>query len=89
MISTSDIANKIELFEEIKLFCPRTKSNSSLKKSLEYINNHSLQKIYPPIITISLKIILTVVSAERSFSKFKLVKMHLRSTISNDRLIGL
>lgn len=62
------------------------------KKNLEYIYNHQLQEIYPNI-TISLRIILTipvtVASAERSFSKLKLVKNHLRSSMSNERLTGL
>ncbi|XP_025409155.1 uncharacterized protein LOC112682688 [Sipha flava] len=58
---TSDI-NIIELFEEIKLFCQLTESNS-----------------FP----------MTVASAERSFSKLKLIKNHLRSTMSYKRLTGL
>jgi len=88
---TSDI-DAIELFEELKIFCQLTEPNSSPNKNLELIYNKKLQEINPNI-TISLRIVLTipvtVVSAERSFSKLKLIKNHLRSTMSNERLTGL
>lgn len=88
---TSDI-DVFELFEEIKLFCQLAESNSSPSKNLEYIYRHQLQEIYPNI-AICLRIILTipvtVASAEKRFSKLKLVKNHLRSTMSNKRLTGL
>jgi len=46
-----------------------------------------------PNITIALRIMLTVpitsASAERSFSKLKLIKNYLRSTMSQTRLTGL
>ena len=38
---------------------------------------------------ILLTIPVTVVSAERSFSKLKLIKSYLRSTMSQERLSGL
>ncbi|XP_050538951.1 uncharacterized protein LOC126910249 [Daktulosphaira vitifoliae] len=94
LLSSNDTADidVIELFEELKLFCRLTESSSSASKNLEYIYNNQLQEIYPNI-EISLRIILTipvtVASAERSFSKLKLIKYHLRSTMSNERLTGL
>jgi hypothetical protein len=36
-----------------------------------------------------LTILVTVVSAERSFSKLKLIKSYLRSTMSQEKLNGL
>ena len=36
-----------------------------------------------------LNIPVTIASAERSFSKLKLIKTYLRSTVSQDRLHGL
>jgi len=36
-----------------------------------------------------LTIPVTAASAERSFSKLKIIKNYLRSTISQDRLVGL
>jgi hypothetical protein len=88
---TSDI-NAIELFEELKIFCQLAEPNSSPNKNLELIYNKKLEEIYPNI-TISLRIVLTIpvtiASAERSFSKLKLIKNHLRSTMNNERLTGL
>jgi len=46
-----------------------------------------------PNVSIALRILLnlpvTVASEERSFSKLKLIKTYLRSTMANDRLSGL
>ena len=59
---------------------------------LNKILTYKLDNIVPNL-SVSLRIFLTipatVASAERSFSKFKLIKNYLRSTISQDRLIGL
>ena len=51
-----------------------------------------LHKVFPNL-AVALRIFLTlpvtVASAERSFSKLKLIKTYLRSTMTQDRLVGL
>ena len=46
-----------------------------------------------PNVSVALRILLTipvtVASGERSFSKLKLIKTYLRSTMAQDRLVGL
>ena len=59
------------------------------KGLLELLLESDLQTLYPEVITsivIFLTIPVTVASAERSFSKLKLIKTYLRSTMSQDRL---
>ena len=59
---------------------------------LKYITANSLIEIFPNLF-IALRILLTspisVASAERSFSKLKLIKNYLRSTMGQDRLSAL
>lgn len=59
---------------------------------LEYITTNNLSENFPNV-TVALRILLTlpvtVASGERSFSKLKLVKNYLRSTMSQERLVGL
>ncbi|XP_069460610.1 zinc finger MYM-type protein 1-like [Ambystoma mexicanum] len=59
---------------------------------LQYIHDANLKNIFPNV-WISLKILLTlpvtVASGERSFSKLKLIKTYLRSTMANERLTSL
>lgn len=59
------------------------------KELLELIIERDLQTLYPEVITglvLFLTLPVTVASAERSFSKLKLIKTYLRSTMSQDRL---
>ena len=55
------------------------------------IHKYKLENILPNI-SVALRIFLTVpvtvASAERSFSKLKLVKNYLRSTMSQDRMVS-
>ena len=59
---------------------------------LNSLYQYKLENLFPNIcvsLCILLTIPATVASAERSFSKLKLVKNYLRSTMSQDRLVDL
>ena len=59
---------------------------------LIFINEKELAEIYPNLwiaLRVSLTLPVTVASAERSFSKLKLIKTYLRSTMTQERLSGL
>ncbi|XP_004206892.2 zinc finger MYM-type protein 1-like [Hydra vulgaris] len=59
---------------------------------LNFIKQHKMQDLYPNTwiaMRILLTIPVTVASGERSFSKMKLIKTYLRSTMSQDRLSSL
>ncbi|XP_025198869.1 zinc finger MYM-type protein 1-like [Melanaphis sacchari] len=65
---------------------------SSPLNILQYIFDYELQDIFPNL-WIALRLLLTlpvtVASGERSFSKLKLIKTYLRSTMANERLVSL
>ena len=59
---------------------------------LSFIHKKHLKELYPNLwiaLRIACTLPLTVASAERSFSKLKLVKTYLRSSMGQDRLTGL
>lgn len=81
-----------ELLDEILLLAPMLPQKSCPEKTLSYLTPNSFIDTFPNIF-VSLRILLTipvsVASGERSFSKLKLIKNYLRSTISQERLSGL
>jgi hypothetical protein len=77
--------NAIELCEEIIALHRRLKKEESDPQAiLQYICKNKLIEIFPNVY-VALRILLTIpvtaASAERSFSKLKIIKNYLRSTI--------
>jgi hypothetical protein len=79
----------LDLFSELKVL----KEILQIEESATiYILNYIKRLDYFPNACIAYRIILihvTVASTEKSFSKLKLIKSYLRSTISQERLNGL
>lgn len=64
----------------------------TIQRLAEYIISNDLSIIFPDIFTsccIFMTIPVTSASAERSFSKLKLIKNYLRNTTSQDRLTNI
>ena len=89
--------SKGELFEELmslKMIHQANFGNSCLAplNLLNKLTQMNLEPLYP-YVSIALRIFLTlpvtVATAERSFSKLKLIKNYLRSTMGQERLQGL
>ncbi|CAN7989839.1 unnamed protein product, partial [Ixodes pacificus] len=86
--SSSDVCGT-SLAEELHLLSFVLKERSSVNECLVYLLQSQLRSSYPNT-CIALRILLTiplsVASAERSFSKLKLIKTYLRSTMKQERL---
>lgn len=84
--------NGRELAQELTNLPQLPSPNMSLLDFLSFIHTQHLKEVYPNLWTalrIALTLPVTVASAERSFSKLKLIKTYLRSTMSQERLTGL
>ena len=79
-----------ELFSELKIV--RKCLPKETKRAIEVLDYLMMDSCFPNV-WIAYKILLTipvtVASAERSFSKLKLIKSYLRLTMSQDKLNGL
>jgi len=87
----SDI-NAIDLYEEIENLSVYVTSDMNALDILQYLLSNDLINIFPNL-SISLRILLTmpvtVATGERSFSKLKIIKNYLRSTMKQERLTNL
>jgi hypothetical protein len=84
--------NATELCDELFALSRRITEKSSPKVKIDYLCRMGLVALFPNVyvaMRILLTLPITVASAERSFSKLKLIKTYLRSTMSQDRLVGL
>ncbi|KAI2646977.1 Zinc finger MYM-type protein 1 [Labeo rohita] len=81
-----------ELAKEMKNFPPLPSNNMTNMELLTFLHEKKLTEIYPNMrvaLRISATLPVTVAAAERSFSKLKLIKTYLRSTMMQERLSGL
>lgn len=84
--------NGRELVHELKNLPDMPSQTMSLLEQLTFIHEKELSEIYPNLWTalrIAITLPVTVAEAERSFSKLKLIKSYLRSTMSQERLTAL
>jgi hypothetical protein len=88
---SSDL-NGIELYEELNTLPSILPNAKSVLDIMQFIHNNQQMDSYPNVY-IALRILMTmpvtVATGERSFSKLKLIKNYLRSTMSQERLTGL
>lgn len=81
-----------ELHFELKSLSSQFCENLGPEKSLKFLYENNLNEIYANV-SVALRILLTlpitVACAERSFSKLKIIKNYLRSSMSQDRLNNL
>lgn len=81
-----------ELAREIRSLPQLPTNRMTAFELLDFVHKKELTELYPNL-WISLRIActlpMTVASAERSFSKLKLIKTYLRSSMAQERLTGL
>ncbi|XP_069489004.1 zinc finger MYM-type protein 1-like [Ambystoma mexicanum] len=84
--------NASDLCNELKVIARRVPNRSSPQDVLKFVCNNNMSNSMPNT-CITLQILLTlpvsVTSGERSFSKLKLIKSYIRSSMMQERLVGL
>lgn len=81
-----------ELVQELQNFPDLPKAGMNTLDLLDLLHKKKLKEVFPNMwvaLRIAVTLPVTVASAERSFSRLKLIKTYLRSTMSQDRLNGL
>ena len=89
---SADFPQQLLAFRNIMM--SKIESNATIKDLAELliVKHSSIMTSVPDVVTvfkIFLTLPVTVASAERSFSKLKLIKNYMRSTMSEDMLSGL
>ena len=82
----------VDLANEIKTLPDLPSGNMTALELLSFLCEKNLEEIYPNLwiaLRVAVTLPVTVASAERSFSKLKLIKSYLRSSMSQERLSGL
>ncbi|KAL4097769.1 hypothetical protein QTP88_022491 [Uroleucon formosanum] len=91
-LKLEDDIDGIDLYEDLMMLRNILPQNYSILEALQFIFDNNLSEIYPNSIIV-LQIILTspvtTATAEWSFSKLKIIKNYLRSTISQERFTSL
>lgn len=81
-----------ELAQELKNLPDLPSKSMTNLELLNFVHDRELSEIYPNLWTalrIAVTLPVTVAEAERSFSKLRLIKTYLRSTMSQERLSSL
>lgn len=91
-INTAEIVEEIKDFKHAALSILPSIESVTFLDLLQMIHDYKLKESYPNIeiaIRIFLSMPVTTASCERSFSKLKLIKTYLRSTMAQERLSSM
>ncbi|KAG1925876.1 zinc finger MYM-type protein [Pimephales promelas] len=86
------LQERFETMNQVKKNMEFCLTSTSALDMLTFLHNNGLQEVYPNLwiaLRIALTLPVTVASAERSFSKLKLIKTYMRSSVGQERLSGL